>query len=53
LAGVLLLYDNASVHRAKIPATVIRNCGFEELNESPTHPTTFQIWISATTRGAR
>lgn len=36
--GVLLLHDNAPVHKSRVAASAIRQCGFEELNHPPYSP---------------
>lgn len=36
--GVLLLHDNAPVHKSRIAMAAVRNCGFEELNHPPYSP---------------
>ena len=38
MAGVLLLHDNAPMHRSQIAAAVIRTCGFEQLDHPPYSP---------------
>lgn len=37
-AGVLLLHDNAPVHKARIAKAAVRECGFEEINHPPYSP---------------
>ena len=37
-AGVLLLHDNAPVHKSRIASAAIRQCRFEELNHPPYSP---------------
>jgi len=37
-AGVLLLHDNAPVHRSAKPQAAIRQCGFQQLNHPPYSP---------------
>ena len=36
--GILLLHDNAPVHKAKVAQAAIRDCGFEELNHPAYSP---------------
>jgi len=38
--GVMLLHDNAPVHKSKKVQTVILECGFQEMN----HPPYSQTW---------
>ena len=35
-AGVLLLHDNAPVHKSQISGAAIRKCGFRDINH-PSH----------------
>ena len=42
-AGVLLLHDNAPVHKCRVAQAAIRDCRFEQLN----HPRTVQTWPPA------
>ena len=37
-SGVLLLHDNAPVHKAKVAQDAIQQCGFEELRHPPYSP---------------
>ena len=37
-AGVLLLHDNAPVHKCRVAQAAIRDCGFEQLNHPPYSP---------------
>ena len=37
-AGVLLLHDNAPVHKSRVAQAAIRECKFEELNHPPYSP---------------
>ena len=37
-AGVLLLYDNAPVHKTRVAQAAIRECKFEQLNHPPYSP---------------
>ena len=34
-AGVLLLHDNAPVHKSRVAQAAIRECKFEQLNHPP------------------
>lgn len=36
--GVLLLHDNAPVHKSRVAQAAIRDCGFEQLNHPPYSP---------------
>ena len=36
--GVLILHDNAPVHKSKVAQAAIRECGFEQLNHPPYSP---------------
>lgn len=36
--GVLLLHDNAPVHRSHVAQAAIRECGFEQLDHPPYSP---------------
>jgi histone-lysine N-methyltransferase SETMAR len=36
--GILLLHDNAPVHKSKVAQAAIRECGFEQLNHPPYSP---------------
>ena len=38
LAGVLLLHDNAPVHKSRVAQAVIRECKFDQLNHPPYSP---------------
>ena len=37
-AGVLLLHDNAPVHKSRVAQAAIRECKFEQLNHPPYSP---------------
>lgn len=37
-AGVLLLHDNAPVHKARVAKAAVRECGFEEITHPPYSP---------------
>ena len=37
-AGVLLLHDNAPVHKSRVAQAAIRECKFEQLNHPPNSP---------------
>lgn len=37
-AGVLLLHDNAPVHKARVAKAAMQDCGFEEINHPPYSP---------------
>lgn len=36
--GVLLLHDNAPVHKARVAVSAVASCGFEEINHPPYSP---------------
>lgn len=36
--GVLILHDNAPVHKSRVAQAAIRDCGFEQLNHPPYSP---------------
>ena len=37
-AGVILLHDNAHVHKSRVAQAAIRECKFEQLNDPPYSP---------------
>ena len=37
-AGVLLLHDNAHVHKSRVAQAAIRECKFEQINHPPYSP---------------
>ena len=37
-AGVLILHDNAPVHKSRVAQAAIRECKFEQLNHPPYSP---------------